>query len=48
MDTYHGRTGVVTRLCGVDSQGCPGVRCSFQGVACNYFFRIRDMTILRV
>lgn len=48
MDRYIGETGVVTRLCGVDSQGCPGVRCSFQGVSCSYFFRIRDLSIVKI
>jgi len=46
MDEYVGREGIVRQFCGVDGTGCPCVKCSFDGVPCNYSFRIRDMTLL--
>ena len=48
MDRYIGKVGIVTRLSGVDCMGCPGVRCSFDGVPCNSFFRVRDLTIVKL
>lgn len=41
MEPFVGAVGVVTRLDGVDSQGCPGVRVNVDGG--QYFWRLRDM-----
>lgn len=41
MDQYVGKATTVTRLSGVDPQGCPGVRVEIDGGA--YFWRIRDL-----
>ena len=46
MDKYIGRKGVVSQFSGVDSRGCPCVKCSFGGDACTYAFRIRDLTLV--
>lgn len=47
MEKYVGKAAVVTRLSGVDSQGCPGVRVTVEGKPVQYFFRIRDTRILK-
>jgi hypothetical protein len=41
MDQYVGKATTVTRLSGVDAQGCPGVRVEIDGG--DYFWRIRDL-----
>jgi hypothetical protein len=41
MDEYVGKSTTVTKLSGVDAQGCPGVRVEIDGG--QYFWRIRDL-----
>ncbi|GAB4201792.1 MAG: hypothetical protein OHK0013_14230 [Sandaracinaceae bacterium] len=43
MSRYVGRAARVTRLSGVDAQGCPGVRVDVDGG--QYFWRVRDLGI---
>lgn len=43
MDRYLGRAAHVTRLSGVDEQGCPGLRVELD--AGSYFWRVRDVGI---
>lgn len=43
MERYLGRAAHVTRLSGVDEQGCPGIRVDLD--AGGYFWRIRDLGI---
>jgi hypothetical protein len=43
MNRYIGRAARVTRLSGVDAQGCPGVRVDVDGG--QYFWRVRDVGI---
>jgi hypothetical protein len=43
MTRYVGRAARVTRLSGVDAQGCPGVRVDVDGG--QYFWRVRDLGI---
>jgi hypothetical protein len=46
MEQYVGKVAVVTRLSGVDSQGCPGLRVTIDGKSVQYFFRVRDVRLL--
>ena len=43
MNRFLGRAAHVTRLSGVDAQGCPGVRVDVDGG--QYFWRVRDLGI---
>ncbi len=43
MDRYLGRAAHVSRLSGVDAQGCPGIRVDVDGG--QWFWRIRDVGI---
>jgi hypothetical protein len=43
MDRFLGRAAHVTRLSGIDEQGCPGIRVDLDGGS--YFWRIRDLGI---
>lgn len=43
MARYLGRTARVTRLSGVDDQGCPGVRVEADGG--RWFWRVRDLNV---
>ena len=45
MDTLDGKEARVCQLAGVDSQGCPGVRCIISGSRHPAFLRIRDLTL---
>ena len=47
MDAFIGKVAVVTKLSGVDSRGCPGVRVSIDGKSIQYFFRIRDVRVIK-
>jgi len=47
MEQYVGKVAVVTKLSGVDSQGCPGVRVTIDGKPVQYFFRIRDTRLIK-
>jgi hypothetical protein len=43
MNAYVGHVSRVTRLSGVDGQGCPGVRVELDGG--QWFWRLRDLTL---
>lgn len=43
MNRFLGRAAHVTRLSGVDGQGCPGVRVDVDGA--QYFWRVRDLGV---
>lgn len=43
MNRFVGRAAHVTRLSGVDAQGCPGIRVDIDGG--QYFWRVRDVGI---
>ena len=43
MDAYVGQETAVTRLSGVDGQGCPGVRVDADGG--QWFWRLRDLSL---
>eukprot|EP00727_Mastigamoeba_balamuthi_P011952 m51a1_g738 hypothetical protein (278) ;mRNA; r:492307-493669 len=47
MDKYVGKMGTVNRLSGIDSSGSPGVRVNVDGKDTGFFFRVRDVRLVR-